>query len=543
MQKVGGLDEMFLAYDTATTTANMGGLAILTEGADPEAGKEAFMVRRIAERLDYLPSFRWRLQRMPLVGRRYWLEVDRVDVHAHVSTIRLPAPGTDAELAAEVSRIMALPLDRRRPMWHLFVIEGLSDNRFAQLLKLSHGAGDGTALARVFDVLSDEPTQPLVYDPPPRVAEPAGGPPELAARAYLDALAAPARGARFGAHVARWLAGRAREDGLATLPAAMARTMPGEFGKPMAKVANALRRSPTEQSPVAPRIPTLRPPKTVFNGQLSSRFHFDFTTLPLAEVRAAGRGAGGTINDAVLATCSAALRRYLKEHDSLPDEPLIATTPISFRTGDEAEPWANHVYTLFVPLPTHIEDPIERLHWAHRSATAAKDNWQASLGPMAREWMDFVPGQNLATIMSTLIRLPDGAPGMPFNLSISNVKGPRHPRHYGGAEMTGFWPVPFLMPTVGIMIVLMSYCDQLSLAVGACPDLVPDVESLPGLVHDALRELQAAEEVAAAPVATRPQPPVDVTSPVASSAALDAEPSKQKAWPSGSSSTVTAGSG
>ena len=507
MQKVTGLDEMFLAYDTPTTTGNMGAFSILQEVADdPSAGKADYMRAKIASRLDYLPLFRWRLQPMPVLGTRYWMEVDRVDLDYHVRTVRLPSPGTDEQLADEVSRLVAVPLDRRYPMWMLYVIEGVEGGRFAHLLKLSHGCADGTAQARVFDILCDEPTQELVYDPAPKVAEPLGGAPELVARQLLDAATTPVRAGKLVVDLGAWLVGQVRQDGVAALPAALGRALPGEFGRPLAKVANILNTPTSEKTSVAPGIPTLMPVRSMFNRQLTSKFHFEFADLPLDDFRRAGKAVGGTINDAVLAVTAGAYRAYLAEHGGVPDRPLISSSPVSFRQGDEKEPWANHVYALFIPIPTHLADPVERLHYAHHHATKAKENWQNGPGHLTREMMDLVPGQPLAVGMQLIARLPDGSPGLPFNCAISNIKGSTVTQHFGGAEMLGYWPVPFLMPGVATMIVMQSYKDRLNLGIAACPDVVPDLGSFPTLLERSLADLLTAEELLAHPAAAHPQP-------------------------------------
>lgn len=510
MQKVNGLDEMFLAYDTPTTTGNMGAFAILKEvDGDPYAGKADYMRAKIASRLDYLPLLRWRLQPMPLLGTRYWMEVDRVDLDYHVQTIHLPPPGDEAQLADTVSRLVAFPLDRRYPMWRLYVIEGVEGGRFAHLLKLSHGCADGTAQARIFDVLCDEPTQPLVYDPPPKVAEPLAGPPELAARAVLDALTVPVRAARVSIHLGRWLGERLREEKLAAVPAALGRALPGEIGRPFAKLANVISAPTSEKTAVAPGMPTLFPVRSMFNKQLTSRFHFEFADLPLADFRKAGKAVGGTINDAVLAVAAGAYREYMSQHGGVPDKPMICSTPVSFRQGDEKEPWANHVYALFIPIPTHLADPVERLTYAHHQATKAKENWTASSGHLTRELMDFIPGQPLQLGMQLLSRLPDGSPGLPYNCAISNIKGSAVTQHFGGAEMLGYWPVPFLMPGVATMIVMQSYQDRLNLGIAACPDVVPDLGTFPALLQRSLADLIAAEDEraggAGAPTPLRPR--------------------------------------
>lgn len=510
MQKLNGLDEMFLAYETVTTTCNMGGLSILQPGSDPASGRLEAMRERIADRLDYLPVFRWRLTPNLLVGNRFWWEHGPVDLDQHVLGVSLPAPGTDEQLADLVSKLCRIPLERDRPMWRFYVIEGLQGGRLAHLLKLSHGLADGTAQARVIDILSDHPMQGLVHDPPPPQPEPANGYLELIGRAAGDLATTPVRAANVMWQLGGWLTGRVKEEGLAGIPAAVARSLPGEYARPAAALANRARSS-KQASPVGPGIPTLFPPRSAFNARLSGDFQFRFTELPLEDFRRAGKAAGGTINDAVLAVCAGAVRRYLQAHGGLPDKPLISCSPISFRTGAEKQPWANHMYALFVPIPTHLEDPIDRLHWAHRSATAAKDNWQAGIGPITRPVMGFMPWQPMAIGMEVIARSPDRAPGLPFNLPLSNVKGSKVTQRFAGAESLGFWPVPFMMPGVGIMLVFQSYKHRLNLGISVDKRVVPDLEFLLPLIADSLSELLHAQQLTEdtptpgpAPVQVRP---------------------------------------
>ncbi|MDN5761164.1 MAG: WS/DGAT domain-containing protein [Microlunatus sp.] len=465
------------------TTGHIGGVAVLTpsNGDDPSRDHVAFVRERIAERLDTLPPLRWQL--MPVGLEKYWVETE-VDLDYHVVGVQVPWPGNETEFHASLDEIMSVWLERHRPMWRLYVLEGLSGGRRAYLLKISHGLADGGAMTAIFDLLSDEPTQTPVSEP----AKPERFDQVLQA-AMQNFMAKPAKMAKIFNQLMTWMRERVEEEKVHALPSAMARMMPGEMGAPIAAMVNLMRPAATPE--VASMMPTIMPPPSPFNGTVTRRVSISVANLPLADLRKAGKVLGGSINDALLAACSSALRRYMETHGGVPDRPLMASTPISLRSGEEEERWANQMWMLFLNLPTHLDDPYERLTYAHRAASVAKANWDRLPGHLLRDVSSMVPGALIAPVSQMMAVTPAEMLPKLYNVSVSNVKGPQVRPTYGGEDMTDFFVYGFLPPTCGLLVGAISLVDRMYVTYTGCLDVVRDLDQLAGLTQQGLDELVA----------------------------------------------------
>lgn len=491
MQKLSGIDEMFLALDTDRTIGHVAGIGLFTAPARRMGGPDRveFVRSRIAERLPTLPPLRWKLESTPLgLDSRRWVEVDHVDLDVHVRGVRMPAGSTEADFVARLNAIMEIPLERDRPMWEMYVIEGIAGRRYAYLFKITHGVADGSTLWTIFDHLSDAPVQPVQASAPDPEAD--AGPLTRLRRGLTGAATRPVTVARLGAGLATWAARELSEEKLAALPATVARISPGRLSRPLAALANRLNGDAPD---VAPLFPTVKAPDSPFNGELTGRLSIVNLEVPIAQLRRAGRVCGGTINDGLLAAITGALRDYMIEHGGVGGEPLVSSVPISWRTGQEKERWANQIWMLFVPLPVHIVDPVARQAEVLRQTGIAKANWARMPAHLLREGSGLLPGELMHPAMQAMVRIPDRLTPRLFNLSVSNVKGPAAKPAYGGVVMDNYLVYGFLAPGVGLLAGCMSYGDICNITLTGCPDVVTDLAGLSALIRTNLDAILSQE--------------------------------------------------
>ena len=484
MQQLTGLDELYLSLDTGPTNGHVGGLALFPARSEPR-DELAFLRQRIEERLPKLPPLRWRLKQVPMrIDHQYWVD-GPVDIRDHVGRVRLARPGGYAELTSQVQVLMNSLLPRDRPMWRMWVIEGLEDGGFAYLLKLSHGVVDGSMLWSVFDQLSDAPREQLADVP---TAQSLPNPPQMLARGLRGNLIRPAKALKLQAEAAKWAIGQTRREGAKAGVSAVARLLPGELARPAAWLAN---RGHTDGPKVAPLLPTLLPPKSGLNGKVTDQLAIEWVDFAISDLRAIGKIVGGTINDAALAVVAATTRRYLQKHGGLPDRPLIAATPISWRTGQEKERWANQVFMLFQPIASHLADPMDRLQFAHDTAVTAKANWDGIPSHLLRRASSFLPTPAMRPMYAAMAAMPGSITPKVFNLSFTNIKGPQARPSFGGTTMHSYLIFGFLAPGIGMLLGGQSLGDRMIISATVCQDIVPDHSQLPRMLQESLEELLA----------------------------------------------------
>jgi WS/DGAT/MGAT family acyltransferase len=493
MQQLTTLDRMFSSLDGATTNATLGGLVLFDPpGKGAQVPDEAFMRRRLTERLRYIPPMNRQVVKAPLpVDHDYLARPSRIDVADHLRTVRLEAPGTEAQLAAEVSRIMGTSLPKDRPLWDYTIIEGLEDGSVAHLLRIDHLVVDGGSMPSLWTLLSDEPSEELEADPDYGLPEPVFGKSELVVRQAAGLAVRPAAVAKFNVRLLGWAARQVREHGPLALAAAPTRVLPGKRVRSL--LNPALRKRGIAES--VPYVPALRARPTSFNGRIGSERHFAYADLPLADVKAAGKALGGTVNDAVLAICAGALRRYMQDHDLDVDTPLTVCVPVSLREGGEEPRWANWVHMIFAPLPTDVEDPAERVGAARRAVAAAKGNFDALPVHLLRESSRFLPPVIFNATVPIMTRVP-ALSRSAWNVVVSNVRGPSRPDHFNGNRVKGYVPASFLSIGGGINITLQSYVDRIFFGVMSTPQQCPDLETLLQYMREELDVLVAAAEAA-----------------------------------------------
>ncbi len=475
MQQLTGLDAAFLAMETHAVFGHVGSICVLDPSTSPDPVTLDKVTRLIASRLHQMPPFRRRLATVPLgLDQPYWIEDPDFDIEYHVRELALPSPGDDRQLAEQAARLHARPLDRSRPLWELYLIHGLSDGRMAIYSKVHHAAIDGVSGGDILTVILDLTPESRVVDPPPVPWRPESDPSALSllTRSALSLAGQPVRAARMTYALARSL------PSLATSPA-----------RPRLPVVDRLL---GRDADLVLQGGGLRAPATPFNKAISPHRRFAFRSLPLDQVKAVKNAGGGTVNDVVMALSTGALRRWLLDHDALPEAPLIAAVPVSIRTEAEKGTAGNKVSTMIAPLPTHVADPLERLHACSAAMRAAKEQHGALpatlLSDVTQFAMPALAGQ--AARLAARVRLVERV--SPFNLFISNVPGPNIPLFYAGCRLLGYYPLSAIADGQGLNITVCSLSGQLHFGLIADRELVPDLDVMMGYLAQELDVLTAA---------------------------------------------------
>lgn len=443
-----GLDSAFLSLETPTTPMNVVGTLVL-EASSARAGYSyQRLLRLVEERAPGLAPFRRRPLAVPFgLDHPVWVDDPALDVRSHVHRARAPAPGSERVLADLVARIASQPLDRARPLWQLWVVEGLAEGRVALVFKVHHAVADGVSAAllllRLLDC-SPKGTEGRVSRKP---TQPTPTPTSFALLAHV-ASRLPRRSARF-ARLLRDAAGSV---------AGMARS----------SVAGATG---------GPRMPMpFSAPPTPWNRAISSQRTVAFGRARLADVKRIGSVFGTTVNHVVLAACAQTLRSYLEAHGGAPDAPLVAAIPVSLRSPEELETYGNRISALLVHLPVHLADPVDQLFALRRDAESSKQ-LHTRLGLSALgEWAEFASTRllGIAARFYSDRRLANRHRPL-HNLVISNVRGPRTPLYAAGARLTAVYPLGPLMEGVGLNITVLSYADSVDFGIVACARSVPHV--------------------------------------------------------------------
>ena len=487
VRQLTSLDAQFLAIENGRNFAHFCGLAVLDPSTAPDGTLTLEdMQELIEQRLHLLPPFRWRLEEVPLgIDHPYWINDPDFDLEFHVRELALPAPGDDAQLSAQVERLVARPLDRSRPLWELYVIQGLQGNRVALLSKIHHSVIDGVSGAEIMGTLYD--LDPAGRELPPR-PEPgkAGGTPNPVGLLARGALNTPKRVVSAIRDIPRTLPNL---DEIATL-----RGVPGiaTIGRISDRAHLATHKD--RDGHVLER-PTARAPRTSLNGPVSAQRRFSFGSLSLDAVKRVKNAYGVKVNDVIVSLSAGALRDFLLARDDLPDEPLVAMIPISVRTEDEVGTYGNRISTMVVPIPTDEPDPVERLRRANEELSRAKDYYGELPADLLTEVNDAFPPALFARVARAAVSLGASPRFHPhFNVTISNVPGPPVPLYVAGALLEHNYPVSVIVDGVGLNITVLSYLDEVDFGIIGDRDLAPDFDS----VMDSVRsDLEALEERAA----------------------------------------------
>lgn len=488
MERLTGLDAAFLYLENPTNHMHVAMTMVLDPSSVPGGYTFENLKEFIANRVHLVPPFTRRLVEVPLnLAHPVWVEDPDFDIDFHIRRIGCPAPGGRRELGEMAGQIASTPIDRSRPLWELWVIEGLKQDRIGVVTKVHHAAIDGSSGADLMVHLFD--LEPAPADPP-----------QLTERAPEHI---PNDFELLG-HAA---ASRVRK--LVALPKLLTETVGS-----VARVVEG-RRDPNKRVGAAP----LTAPRTSWNGSLSPMRSVGFARVGLDEVKELKTAFGCTVNDVVLGLCAGTLRSYMLANEEVPDTPLVAACPVSVRGGDDSAP-GNKVSAMFASLDTQLEDPVERIRAIQACTVGAKEEHKAVGADMLQNWAEYAAPNtfNLASRLYSSWGLADSHRPI-HNVIISNVPGPNFPLYYAGAEMVAAYPMGPVMEGVGLNITVMSYRGSVDFGFMVDRELVTDVWDMADRVKEALTELQeaakllqasgAAAEVDAGPAAPADAPPAN----------------------------------
>ena len=412
----------------------------------------------MGSRLALSPRFGWKLREVPLgLDLPYWVDDERFHLDDHVRRVAVPAPGGMKELTDLAGYLFSQPLDRSRPLWELWLIEGVEGGRAALLMKLHHCLMDGVSGAGLAELICDlqpEPAEaPLLPVDRKERAGPGPGWSDITRRGIANALERPR-------HLARHL---------------------GRFG---ARAVDSLRRP--EALPTPSQVP-----RASFNGRIGRRRALACAEISFESVKSLRKHFDATVNDVVLAITGGALRLALAERGELPDASLVALVPMSTRQEGDSRP-GNQITEFAVSWSTDVADPEERLLRIRDNTRLAKESTRSTGANLMQACGESLP----PGVFHLLFRASQNASDLPVpgNAVVSNVRGTPVPLYIAGARVEGMYPLSILAPTQGLNITVVSYCGRVFFGFTVDPDLVPEPWRIADAIAPALAELEAAAE-------------------------------------------------
>lgn len=452
-----GLDSSFLHLERDSAHMHVAGCMVF-EGQPPEYAE---LAGEIVSRLHLVPRYRQKLAFVPFnQGRPVWVDDPHFNVAFHVRHTALPRPGGEQQLKRLAGRVFSQALDRSRPLWELWLVEGLSDDRFAVLSKTHHALVDGISGVDIATVLFDSSPEPL----PVSAAEQEWIPRPLPSRVQLLADALLER---------------------ATVPAEIVRGMRAALRGPRQIVARAGHAAGGLTAMARAGLNVA--PTSAFNTKIGPHRRFTWVRGELSEFKAVKNALGGTVNDVVLAAVAGALGRYLRLHSEPTDGVVLkAMVPVSIRADVERGALGNRVAAMWAPLPVGITDPVQRLLTISASMEGIKESGQAVGAQVLTQLSGFAP----PTIMAQAARLQ--ARQRLFNVVVTNVPGPQFPLYMLGRRLDAMFPMVPLAENQALGIAIMSYDGQLNFGLNADYDALADLEVLADELRASIEELVAA---------------------------------------------------
>ncbi|WP_417594383.1 WS/DGAT/MGAT family O-acyltransferase [Parasphingorhabdus sp.] len=467
-------DAQFLYIQSATNLTHVMAVYIFDPSTAP-GGKVRFkdIIEHMRKRMDVSPMFKRKLYRLPMdIDHPYWVKDEHFDLEAHISHGRLPAPGDWRQFCIHVARHHSKPLDMTRPLWDMYVLEGLDNipgyakGSYAILTRIHHSTIDGVSGAHFFAAVSDKDPHGTPAIPLPEGDSPANDLPttsEILSRAINNTV-----------------------------------TSPVKLAQALLKFAPALVSSAQKSITGGDDKTATGVPQTRFNGPVTPHKMFDAITFDLDELKKMRlKVSDATINDVVLAICSGALRHYLTKHKELPKDSLVAVAPVNARSrsGDEANP-GNNISAMTIKIWSNIADPVERLE-AIRDTT--RETKAAKSGLSARIMTDLtqhIPGVTMASV-ARILTDERFAPKM-SNLMVSNVPGPQIQLYMNGAKLTHQYGLAPLAHGMGLFIATPSYNGTISFNIISDRKMMPDIEFFRECLQRAFKELRDAKPKAGA---------------------------------------------
>jgi len=455
------LDTSFLNLESGTTHMHVGGISIF-EGPPLECDA---LLRHVQERLHLVPRYRQKIAWPGLeLGRPKWVDDPCFNLDYHVRHTALPQPGTRDQLRKLAARVFSQQLDRSKPLWEMWLVDGLEDDRFAVISKTHHALIDGMSGVDILATLFDVTPEPREVEPPENPWQPAPRPSDLQlkAEAALEIATRPAR---------------------MTFGAVTSALHPRTTVSTVVEGAKGIRDILVK--------PALSPaPSTPLQVSTSSHRRIAWVTHELADYKAIKNELGGTVNDVVLTVVAGGLRTWLRARGVRTEGlHLRAMVPVSVRTEDQRNQLGNQVAALRGPLPVWADHPVERLRAVQREMQGLKESKQALGAEVLANLQEFAP----PTLLSMASRLNFST--RLFNTVVTNVPGPQMPLYLLGRQMQEMVPLGFLAEGHAVFFAIMSYNGRLDVSMLADRDAMPDVDMLAAGLDDALRELLEAAGV------------------------------------------------
>jgi diacylglycerol O-acyltransferase len=455
-----GLDASFLHLEDATSHMHVAGVMIF-EGSPPPYEE---LLEAIERRLGLVPRYRQRLAFVPFgQGRPKWVDDPHLNLRYHVRSTALPSPGSEQQLRELAGRVFSQQLDRDKPLWEIWLVDGLDGDRFAMLSKTHHALVDGISGVDIISVLFDTSPEPVA-------------PPDTGDRWLPRPLPSPAQ-----------LLGEALVE-RATVPTEIVRSIRAVLRGPRL-VAEGLRDAAVGVGAMA--WAGLNPaPPTPYNKPIGPHRRFTWVRVNLADIKAIKNELGGTVNDVVLATIAGALGRHLRRRGQNTDGmELKAMVPVSVRADVERGALGNRVAAMMAPLPVWCQDPVARLDIVREQLKGLKSGGQAVGAQVLTQLSGFAP----ATVMDQASRVM--ARQRFFNLVVTNVPGPQIPLYLAGKRMIDTFPMVPLAKNQALGVALLSYAGRINFGLVGDYDLMWDLDDFTEDVRESLAELAAEANV------------------------------------------------
>jgi len=472
MQQLNGFDSAFLFMETPNAPMHIGSVAIFDPSTAPGGiVRLKRIIKTLKNRAHLAPYLKQRLFEVPFnADFPYWIRDDSFDPEFHIRHIALPQPGDWRQLCIQVARLHSRSLDRSRPLWELYVIEGLDNvegvppGSFAFVSKTHHAAIDGSSNYDVGTALCDptpeirkiEPEKEWVADRPPTALE-------MSVMAHHNNVTRPQKYLEF-----------------------LQKTLPS-----LSKSVEAISQLDTGATELVPR--------TRFNAVLSQNRVFEGVTFSLDEIKTIKNKAGGTVNDVVVAICAGAMRSYLNKKNELPEKSLVSMCPVNVRTPGDADTGGNQVVSMTVPLHTDIANPGKRLMAICESTRQSKEVARAVSATAMLEMANFIPTQ--LSVLGARAAAEQGLANFTSptaNTVITNVPGSPVPFYSNGALFVRGWGLGPCVDGNGLFHSVGSYCNELTIGVTCCRAMMPDPAFYAKCLNRSFRDLKKAFKIESA---------------------------------------------
>jgi len=470
-ERLSAQDASFLLFETSKLHMHIAATQIFELGPleTPDGGVDIQTIRRATEAvLHLIPRYRQKLAWIPIFDHPVWVDDPDFKLDYHIRHSALPRPGRIGQLKRLAARLMSIPLDRARPLWETWVIEGLEGDRFAVITKIHHCMLDGEAGADLAQILmSPDPRHRIPEDPPAYIPRPAPTPMELFRGELAYRASLPLQAIRDIRNLS---------------------AQTGNLRDEIALRARAL----GELVGLAVRPPS----ETPMNAEVGPHRNFDWLTMDLAAVKAVRRAFGCTVNDVVLTVVTGAVRRFLVRRRVRPDGvEFRVSAPVSVRRDGEKGEMGNHVSAWILELPIAERDPRKQLEAIHEATQDLKSSKQALGVEMMMAVAEWSPG--------VLLSLGARAASGPINMIVTNVPGPQFPLYMTGARLLESFPQVPLLEGTGVGVALFSYDGKIFWGFNGDYTSMPDLEFFRQFIEDAFAEMCEAAGVSPKPAPVR----------------------------------------